>query len=105
MFRKPQTPEELLKKEPKTTIWVTEPQTKTFIVPHPLVYSGTGNVFEHRTMVVRYPTTLPLLKPKMFIGSDVFANIFSNLGWPVIDLRPPKPYRAVKAMAIEEVLV
>jgi len=104
-LRRPPTPEELLRKKPKSTVWVTEPQTKAYIVPHPIVYSGRGNIFEHRSVVVRYPSTLPLLKPKLFIGSEVYANIFTNLGWPVIDLRPPKPYRTVKAMAIEEVLV
>lgn len=100
------TYEELMQMEPEKTTWETAPTTTVYLVPDLNTYQARGDPFESQLIVTGYPTMLGDLRTtKKFYASDILVALFNSMDLPVLDVRPPKPYRKIRSLHLEEVLI
>jgi len=100
------TYEELMQMEPDKVTWETAPKTTAYLLPDLNTYQATGDPFESQLVVAGFPTMLGDMRTtKKFYASDVLVAMFSNMDLPVVDIRPPKPYRKIRSLHLEEVLL
>ena len=106
----PETEEEefeaLIRKPPKSTVWVTKPRQKWYVAYNELGMRMTSDdTFSSELGVFGYPIGLTHMStPKYFIPSDIMIQLFSSMDWLGGDLRPEKKYRALKRPGVVEVL-